>query len=442
MSALTTSGELVQSGPADAARVEIAAAAGKLAEIDGWLDRADIGDLPAALTWIKDAQALMKLRKQTQDLIIQAKRVEAKILRRLGLAGRKLDTPHLTNLAKEIAALSDADFREFIEHISNRTSVRTDLRDWRRDKDEQLARAERVQWARAGMIQDRSDADDSYENLRAAAGTIISTVLANRASAPVSDMVELLADRLYEDSGDQVVREGLSELLRHSLRNSGESNALHSRQFGSCAIPAHIAYRDGPTWVRVPWRVASLEQMLFQVEFREAQAYEVAESAKGLRATYELALSMLPESPESDVARELVSLARVKGLAHSYRDTDPDMPISECYERWPAVLALVENWSVRHAEELATQLATYDVHNESEFVDLPAEVRVQLLDKCRGSGRKTAESFIRAYAPEMAGTFSYPHEVSFVYGSDYSDDFRAQAVERARERHGYVGKPA
>lgn len=113
----------------------------------------------------------------------------------------------------------------------------------------------------------------------------------------VSDVVDNLLDTVADEAdqdmdaayvreilGASDVRSGVAEVVRHAIRTES-ADAGHGYEVRGEILrpPRFVTYRDSEAgWVRIPWKRATLGQLMAMAFHRKEQAAQVAESAKAL----------------------------------------------------------------------------------------------------------------------------------------------------------------
>lgn len=261
----------------------------------GLAERVDAGeyddDLDTAHEWVRTAEALLKVRDAAVEARIEAARLEAVILRRLGLLHR---TESLTKQvdkanAKWLSGLDDPTFSEFLAGIARPLAIGTLRGEWlwahRRDVRTRRAIAGHVSRAFPPVADEYLPS--RYDAIPEVAAALVDGLVERGQPFTTQEAAERLASELGVDIGDQVIARGLIDLTGRAIRSASNLtlDAIALCVDGSeVQVPAVVTYHDGDAWVRVPWQSASVEQLAAMAEDRRRQARAMAAVADDLEA--------------------------------------------------------------------------------------------------------------------------------------------------------------
>lgn len=280
---------------------------GRFHEIERWLDEAPHTEVAAAHNWVKDAQALIKIRKNMEHLFVDSKRLEAKILRKLAQVGllNEMEKKY-RNPAKYLAEMTDQEFNHFCTSIADHFALVTNIRSRMNDIGHKGVEAER--YARASLGECEQFNPKNHYGITWHATELLKELYAGDETSSVKDIVVDLADQLDLDAEEVVVKQGLSHIVRTAITASQHvASELYDIENDSFSIvPQAVTFEDDEAWVRIPWYKASMSQLLYMVELRENQVEQIKSKADSLRATYELLKRVQTEhSPNIDNCLEI-----------------------------------------------------------------------------------------------------------------------------------------
>lgn len=284
-------------------------------------------------TWIKDVQALLKVRKAAADIRKQASIVEAKTLRQIGQQSLLDALPKAQrSTARSLAEASDGEFDEFLRYLSgSETTVLGTYRLYSRILRDRETSAGIHRRAEAGESRAWSPLPSGFRG--DAVRTLCESLLDSFGPVPTTEIIDSLEDEFGYELKDPVVRAGLNALVINALSSkpsdgeyvvwTGEGRA----PLGSGRVPPMVTFQDDYTeeWVRSPWRIASMAQLEFNVKMVEEQARERVEAARSIRSLHTQLLRVLQEMDMPDFdwhtpAAHILQVGLAKGLLSKVTD--------------------------------------------------------------------------------------------------------------------------
>ena len=295
----------------------------ELARVEASLAQLEDDALGDAWRWIKDVEALIKARNMARDIAIRAKRIEARILRRLG----PQDDMHSTAryVARNLQEMSEGEFEQFLVSLSEYSAIYGDVRKWKGEEDTRNRLEAMYARARAGL----ADEFDERVSVAAAANRLIAEVLADGEAVTTSDAIDVLGEMCDLDPREEVNRKGLQYLLRRAASSAAPDEERYTVWEGEPDaaplvgyIPAAVTYQLDGQWARSAWSVASVAQLAANVEMVEAQAAERVAAAQRMRGLLDQlravpAVLGMDDIDDSAKASDVLMLGRINGLIRS-----------------------------------------------------------------------------------------------------------------------------
>ena len=384
----------------------------RLTQLEARLDNISDDQLGDAMQWMREQQALLKARKIIGEIVITAKRLEAKMLRRLGKLG--VETPdifkfaqlngHERSAARTLAEYSETEFSEFVTFLSDQGKVSTDVRMFEQLRDEQIRKQEIYDQAAAGLPPRHRELE--IESVRETVNLIVAEILMNNHPQRSSDILVGLADLLDLDADDPIVRGGLNHVLLASLSKvqDDERGTVHfSDGTGSisAAIPVHLAIRYDE-WVRIPWRSVTVDQLEWYAEQWEFQADCLERKARNALRLLQIATKLQATNLDATNCDELFTIGRRSGIVRFVEKNKINRaPSTEWFPRLYDLFG--GGWGGKNFENLTHDLEEFGYYHED---DLTVQDAKALADKIfTGANVKSMERFAEAYCPELIGTF-------------------------------------
>jgi hypothetical protein len=388
-----------------------------LADVEATLAHLDDDQLGEAWQWIKDVSALIKARKMAADIAIRAKRIEARILRRLGVQPGMHASATFT--ARQLCAMSDDEFDKFLDDLGLSAMLYSDVKRWRDGEESRQRR--HAAWERAN----RGDSDDfrrdGVMSTGHAAALLLTEFLADGEAVPTADAIEVLGNVFQVDPTSEPARSGLQNIITRAAASLDLDEDRTTRWQGKTdapllgRIPASVTFQLDGQWVRAAWGKASIEQLARNVEMVERQAQERMEAAEYMRGLLEQLRAVRVELGMDDIddtakAADVLMLARINGLIESTRDPKALGP-ERAESLFPRLFQHCDNYHAprQHLANLAAALIAVDIPDESHLDEATATAIAPRL--FTGLNRKSMEHFAAAYAPALVGTFGYAWEV-------------------------------
>lgn len=261
----------------------------------GLAERVDAGDyddeLDTAHEWVRTAEALLKVRDAAVEARIEAARLEAVILRRLGLLHRTDCLPKQVDKAnaKWLGGLDASEFAEFLAWIVRPLAVSTLRGSWlfeQRPKERERRAIEgRVERGCRNVVEEYRPS--RYDAIPETAAALVGNLIEKGLPFTTQEAAERLAAELGVDMGDEVLARGLVDLTGRAIRSAATLTldpVVLCVDGSEVQVPAVVTYHDGDSWVRVPWQSASAEQLAAMADDRRAQARAMADAADDLES--------------------------------------------------------------------------------------------------------------------------------------------------------------
>jgi hypothetical protein len=386
-----------------------------LADVEATLTHLDDDQLGEAWQWIKDVSALIKARKMAADIAIRAKRIEARILRRLGVQPGMHASARYS--ARHLSAMSEYEFDKFLTELGKSGTVYGDLKRWRDGEETRERRA--AAWERANLGE--SDDFPLHMSTGQAAAVLLTEFLSEGEAVPTSEAIKVLGDVLDVDPDSEPARSGLQNIITRAAASLDLDDDRTTRWEGKTAapplgrIPASVTFQAEGQWVRAAWGKASIEQLARNVEMIERQAQERMEAAQYMRGLLEQLRAVPIELGMDDIddtakAADVLMLGRINGLIESARNPKALGP-DRAEELFPRLFERCDNYYAprQHLSNLAAALVAVDIADESQLDEATAAAIAPRL--FTGLNRKSMEHFAAAYAPSLVGTFGFTWEV-------------------------------
>lgn len=265
----------------------------------------------AAMDWVRDEsnfqavsdmtekarllREVLRLRKASSELRIEATRLECQCLRRLGQLGTK-EKGHWGATARAFAAMADAEFDELMASISDVGSPNTIRLRWehkRYEEQRQQRYRQSVDSGRTFAPYDFTERPDIHvvgvdgfvsaverllaletpEDLADQVRDLLGDLVAHGEPFTVAEAAAKLAVRLGLEP-DALDDYGAKELIREHIRRD------MSEEPGEY-WPRFVTYHDDEIgWVRVPFNRATVEQIRYMASTRLVQAQQYMNKAE------------------------------------------------------------------------------------------------------------------------------------------------------------------
>lgn len=386
----------------------------RLAQAEAAIDSVPVDQLGDAMQWIREQQALLRARKQLGQLALGAKRLEAKILQRLGRLEETtpgtLKQAQLTSAekgaARFLAELTAEGFADFLSFMEESGKVSSDVSAYRRQQEELGYHAHIRAIAEVGQSPSRSARDHAL--IRESIEQLIEEVILTGDAVPSNEIVVGLAELVGGDPEDPVDRAGLNHLASIALgKANGEGRGLAEYYDGAsryrASVPAHIAIHDGE-WVRVPWRSATVAQFKWAAEYWEVQADSICRKANEFRQMASMLNAIAGSLRLDDEQRceEILVSGRRAGLVRFKDKQAPRLANRET--RFPKLYEQCESGGMRQAiDRIVDDLEEFGFASDDELAEDTAEALATRL--FTGANISSMEAFATAYCPSLCGKF-------------------------------------
>lgn len=297
--------------------------------------------LDALLTWVTDPstrvediawnsqefQAVrdwLKAHESAQHLRRKAVRVELIALRRVateGLASKLSGSSQVKPTARWLGTLTDEGFADLLEQL---TGEETPISLWRRAKKEQEKVNSWLEWEDhlTGRPTDPLlEQEYRFQGAAHAARQLLADLQIEGTSFTVQEAADRLAIALEEDGVHvhQALRgTPLTQLVRNAIHRDAEGYETFANQENQpVRVPAFVTYETNNGVVRVPWHVASLEQLKAFVEIHESKARALADRAQEYRNLLDV-LERLELDP-GDGCETALAIAKRRALLNQTR---------------------------------------------------------------------------------------------------------------------------
>lgn len=216
----------------------------------------------------------VKISKAAKELAVEATRLEATALRRLGQLEFFTGLPiNQKPVAQWFASQTEEEFKAVLAEADKSSSAVGLWRRWQRQSviDEAFRRGGRI-----ATGEDFNPEKVTKENLAQSAKTVLDVALSNDETISVSSAAFHLAEQLgleIDYFEDAAIRSGLAFAIRQAFRE-------HLPVGDDEHYPGWITYYQKDLgFVRIPWNIATVEQVLAWAAFREEQANMYIEAA-------------------------------------------------------------------------------------------------------------------------------------------------------------------
>lgn len=396
----------------------------ELIKVEAALAEVEDDALAGAWEWIRDVQALIKARKMAASIAIRAKRIEARLLRRLGEQPSMHSTARY--VARNLREMSDSQFERFLLEMSDRTAIYSDVRKWNGEEEQ------RQRWGVAKARAAAGEVDESFServSVAEAANRLMADIIAEGDSVSSSEAIDELGAICNLDPTNEVNREGLQHLLSRAAAIAVPEGDIYTTWDGDDTtvpwlgrIPASVTYQLDGQWVRSSWSAASVAQLAANVAMVEKQAAERVNAARGLRGLLDqlravpAALGM-DDIDDTAKASDVLMLGRVNGLIRSGSDSGKGVTHEDAAKAFPRLFeGCWDHFSTQHLVAMVNRLADYAITDESQLDEATAENLAEKL--WTGSNKATIHSYLQAYAPRLIDGWSrriYPYNT---FGGD------------------------
>jgi hypothetical protein len=275
---------LVQVAPQDVDSLDAALAS--LARIEQAIGLADDAEY---LKDIADQARLVmemeRIRKLGVELHRAALRVSVLAWRRIGQLGASIGSAAERQAARYLAKATPEQIDELLVAFTGRSvqtfayALAARLRDSRE--------ADIVRSGGPGPRPDPNDpsrhATQSLSNLQDAARLILEQIADAGEGFTVPDAAEGVLRELGIES-TSLTSLAAQEVVRSAIASCAD-DADHDFSDYPAECPTFVTYRSGDSWVRMPWRKATVEQLIWMAEYRKAQAVQMEAAASQLGRT-------------------------------------------------------------------------------------------------------------------------------------------------------------
>ena len=292
----------------------------RLTELEQHLDSVPDDQLGDALQWMREQHALMKARNVLGQIVVIAKRLEAKLLRRLGLLQQTTPNVYATaqlngrerSAATFLATLSSTDFDCFLSDISDVGKVTSDVSSLRRNMDEESERIDDRLQAEQGLSPHTPARERAY--IRERIDGFVHEIIMTGNGHPTNSIIYGLAELIGADAEDPVSREGLNQIVRASFGRSDNSNGVivsaHDQgDYIEASVPTQIAVNYNE-WVRVPWESVTVEQLRWYAEYWAEYAQTLVRRASNAEQLLRIVELMQRDHPTVSNCSSLINFGR------------------------------------------------------------------------------------------------------------------------------------
>lgn len=268
---------------------DVATQVQKLREVCAWVMDASADDAFAVATKAKQARAYIKAIEGSAAIAREATRLECIAYRRLGQLGSTelLPKGEPRNIAKAFAAMADDEFADWLEQVGPHSGAIGTYRMVNRAAAHRRMREDGESVGSGKAV--RPLEPSSMHDLVEAASAMLNALTAEDVPFTVTEIADGLAESLgVVPHYTAPAREGYREAVRlaMALPPGEDDNGPHDD------APRWVTYEeDAMGWVRVPFRVASLEQFAAMVKLRRAQADQM----EAVAARFEWLLSEMAD---------------------------------------------------------------------------------------------------------------------------------------------------
>lgn len=210
--------------------------------------------------------------RNAAELTRTALRLECLALRQIGLIAddpREVLSKNHASCARLFAQMTEADLEAEIAGYHGNGAL--GLRTWLQAR------------ARAAEVGNTEAVYGAHRQLRRAAADVVAAAIYAGQPVTVEAMAAQLAaagayirDRATKEGARAVIRQAALELVRDAEGDDDEANP-------DADLPRTITVKDAVLgWVRIPWRIATVEQLQFMAALRHKQATDLAAKAAWL----------------------------------------------------------------------------------------------------------------------------------------------------------------
>jgi len=228
----------------------------------------------------RDLRNLLKVRKASQSLRIEAVRLECVALRKVGQANLESKLlSHDRKVATWLAEMNDDDFDKLLDDCANQVSPLSLMREC---NNEQRNLRNHI----GGYGDFDPEVDISEYGLEWEAKNLLRS-LEQFDSFTVEEAANALLDRLNDHWNNEIPREfaetPLREVVRGVLRLPEPGKGCVFVGDTMTFLPTFVTWQDGSSWRRIPWKRATIQHFRNMVETRELQAKQLLEKAQEMR---------------------------------------------------------------------------------------------------------------------------------------------------------------
>lgn len=392
---------------------EVAQFQERLAQVEAAIDSVPVDQLGDAMQWIREQQAVLKARKRIGQIVIAAKRLEAKLLQRMGRLAES--TPEIFKIAglttaeksaaKYLAELTDEGFNNFLSFLGESGKVSSDVTAYRRDEQERGYRQQIRAQAESGDSPRVGAAERQV--FKQTVDEWVAEIIMTGDGHSSRDIVVGLAETIGIDAEDPVSRAGLNHVITAAFARVKDEERGYARyddgtECISAEIPVQVAV-NYDEWVRVPWSAATVEQMTWNADYWEVQADSIARKAHQARQMVQLLTTLQKHHPDIAKCDDLLTAGRRNGLVR-YTELKKVNRANQC-DRFSKLFDGADNYHgvIKALCSIADDLEEFGYYDDD---DLTPEVAASLAPRLfTGANVKSMERFAEAYCPELIGSF-------------------------------------
>lgn len=241
------------------------------------------------------AREWVRIHKASQEIAIEACKLQATALRRLCQLGSNAVKGQEKTAGDWLAAMPDVEFDAL---LAGMTWPRTPISFY---NESQRVRREDLKREHGRYLARGNGEPLDYDSIAKAANDLLHTAMTGGATT-VNELTVELARSLERDlDEDYLMRQGIETVIREALRNESFEDDDH---------PDFVTWNDKEAgWLRIPWAAATLTQLRWMADYRQAQAQELQKAADELTSLVTGLEQVATTSPEltrlSDLWREL-----------------------------------------------------------------------------------------------------------------------------------------
>lgn len=265
----------------------------------------DAGEVLNGLQRARLIREWVKISKAASAISVEATKIEMVALRRIAQLNALTDISAAHRKAAiGFAAMTDKEFDKLLKSVQG---ISTALGVWRtlereREYNNNINLGTRI--ARDYETGEATPIAVDYNTLREAASAILHASIDDREVITVTGAAMSLAEKLdmsddFESSA--AVREGLRRVVRNVFRLMTVEESVEG-------APPHITYCDAEaSWVKIPFKMASIRQVQAWADFRDVQAQGYLEAAKEARGLVDQLTAMHHKHPTVRSAARLLA---------------------------------------------------------------------------------------------------------------------------------------